>query len=159
MNLVRLLLLCFVLSVSYLACGGADSYNVNSSNNSNFQYQNNLFTNTTRMSAAVNMPAPGEPSFSWIATGKKHVVCAIFSERVQVRRNQITNTDKVIWMWHSGLDSGREGNILFEHGVAGAESKVKATPLAKGTYFWGVWVFDDNGIPIMSTVENTLDVQ
>ncbi len=159
---MRLFIVFFVvlaLSFSYLACGGADSYNQNHSNSNSFAYQNNLFTNTTRLAAAVNIPVPGEPSFSWQATGRKHVVCAIFSDRVQVRRNEITNPDKIVWMWHSGLATGREGNILFKHGVAGAESTQSANPLPRGSYFWGVWVFDDSGTPIMSTVENVLEIQ
>ena len=144
--------LCFLT-----ACGGSSS-----PKNGGFAFQNTIFTRTQKLIATANIPnpsQPGQPSFSWPASGQKHTICAIFSERIQVKANRITNTSRVVWLWHSGLGKGREGNLLYEHGSKGEKDPSTPGPLAAGTYFWAVWVINDTGSPILSTVENSFTVK
>lgn len=142
-----------------LRCG-ADTGNPDPNNKDPFVYNNNIFTRTTTMSVAARVVTAGQPSFSWSATGQKHVVCAVFSERIQVKNNQITNTNKVVWLWHTGIGRGREGNVLYENGISGSNAPLDQIPqsLKSGTYFWGAWVLDEGGTPVRSTIENTLTI-
>jgi len=121
-------------------------------------YYNNLFVQTSRITAAATSAATGFPNFSWSSTGKKHVVCAIFSENIQTKNNRITNSDKIVWLWHSGLGKGREGSLLYENGIKGEKNINTPNKIPKGTYYWGVWVLDIAGKPIPSTLEYTFVV-
>lgn len=141
-----------------VACGGASSGTYDGGTGP-FAFENNIFTRTTRLEATAIANVAGEPNFSWPAIGAKHVVCAIFSERIQTKQDRITNLDRLVWVWHTGLGKGREGNVLYEHGVPNANSTEKPKPLPKGNYYWGVWAFNEEGTPIRSTIEYTLQIQ
>ena len=134
----RLLIALLIFPFFYAACAaGAPS----EGSKNPFAYRNNLFRNTVKINAVVKFVKPGEPSFSWPATGYKHVVC------------------EVVWLWHTGLGTGREGNVLFEHGIPGPNKKGPVSALKPGTYYWGVWAFDDHGRPAFSSVENSFEVK
>ncbi len=110
-------------------------------------WQSLLFDDTQRITNTDMTTGHSQPAVSWKATDEKHVVAGLFSERIGVTDNQISNPDKIVWLWHSGLGKGHEGNVLWAHGNGNPK------PLAKGTYFWGVWAFDDEGLPSWSTEE------
>ncbi|PID39903.1 MAG: hypothetical protein CSA65_00545 [Proteobacteria bacterium] len=131
------------------ACGKTDD--------PGFVYQNQIFRDTELISAAKS-GSDATPAFSWQALGEKHVALAIFSEPIQVAQARIVNSDKVVWLWHSGLGKGREGNVLFEQGAKDEAGTPPPTKLAPGTYYWAVWALDEGGHPIASSVENTLTV-
>lgn len=122
-----------------------------------FVYQNQIFRDTELISAAKS-GSDATPAFSWQALGEKHVALAIFSERIQVAQDQITNADKVVWLWHSGLGKGREGNVLFSQGAKDESGAPPPASLAKGSYYWAVWALDEAGHPIASSVEKTIAV-
>src|SRR5688572_5970994 len=65
-------------------------------------YQNQIFTSSGALSAGVSNGDTGRPSFSWPATGLRHVVAAIFRSHIDVQSNLIVNTDQVVWIWHTG---------------------------------------------------------
>ena len=123
-----------------------------------FAYENPIFQSTWTIKASAT-GALSAPSFSWPATNHSHVVCALFDERMSVKDNTITNTHRLVWMWHSGLKGGREGNVQWKDGVADPQTGQKAAALKSGTYFWAVWSVDAQGVPVASTVENKHEVQ
>ena len=143
-----------VMVTALAACGADDS---GDSPGGGYVYKNQIFRDTSLITAAQSGTTT-KPSFSWQALGEKHVVCALFSERIQVAQDHISNTDKVRWLWHSGLGRGREGNVLFAHGAADESGNPPPATLAPGTYYWAVWALDEGGQPIASSIENTLKV-
>lgn len=126
-----------------------------------FAFDNNLFENTERLLAEATGD-PSRPNLSWPSTGRSMVVVGVFRRRIDVRRNLITNTWDLVWLWHTGLPAGREGNITWSDGnpvVDGVpEDGVEPPALRPGTYYWAVWAFDDRGVPVASSVELTLEV-
>lgn len=132
-------------------CGAA-------SDSAGFTYQNGLFSRTSALQAAADGPAAA-PNLSWPATGRRLVVAGFFGKRIDVRQNLITNQSDLLWMWHSGMDGGREGNVLWQNGAPARWGQPLVgqapAPLAPGTYYWAVWALDDTGKPVQSTVELT----
>ena len=134
---------------------------------SNFAYVNPLFQNTASIDASVGgkdvggvvTSDSGTPNFSWPATNLKHVVCAVFDEPIGVKNNRITNTHRVVWMWHSGLPQGREGNVTWSHGVAHPNTLADPVTLPAGKYYWAVWGLSSQGIPARSSVEKVYVVK
>jgi hypothetical protein len=148
--MLRRIAMTVLFSCSLFACGAeGDDYDPT--------YQNQLFAQTARINAAQDGSA-STPGFSWIATGYRHVVCAVFSSPIHVKENQITNADDVVWIWHSGLGTGREGNIRYGDGRPHPASSDAPAPLGLGVYYWGVWALDDAGHAVASSVECTLMV-
>lgn len=124
-----------------------------------FAYNNILFSGTKQIVQPVMTAGHAQPAVSWPATDEKHVVCALFAERISVSDQQITNANEIVWLWHTGLGKGREGNVLWENGVPGPEQTAKPKPLGKGTYFWAVWALDEQGLPSWSSEEMVHTVQ
>ncbi len=122
-----------------------------------FVYHNAILRDVRPLQAAASGTLQ-RPDFSWPATDEKHVACAIFERRISVRKNQITNADDILWLWHSGLGTGRDGNVLFEHGVRNEAGAPPLDRLPPGTYYWAVWALDEQGLPIAATDEYTLTV-
>jgi hypothetical protein len=122
-----------------------------------FYYSNTIFSDVTAMQAAPS-GAARSPDFSWPATNHKHVACAVFHKRISVKQNKITNIDDVVWIWHSGLGQGRDGNVEWLQGASDPEGNPPPTALADGTWFWAVWALSDEGLPVMSTQEYVLEV-
>lgn len=123
-----------------------------------FAYENPLFVGTAQLKAHMT-PDHNQPTISWPATNAKHVVAAVFSERIGVKEKAITNSDKIVWIWHSGMGKGHEGNILWAHGSPSPSSDAVADALAKGTYYWAVWALSEDGLPTHSTQEGLHEVK
>ncbi len=121
-----------------------------------FLYNNAIFQGVELLQAAQS-GRPERPNFSWPAAEEDHVVCALFSEAIDVQGREISNPEAVIWLWHSGLGAGRDGNILFEHGLLNNVEEGDAV-LPSGAYFWAVWALSPQGLPIMATQEMLLEV-
>ncbi len=147
------LLMVACASLYALAACGAEGEN----GNPDPTYQNQLFSGTARINAAKD-GSSYQPGFSWIATGYRHVVCAVFKSPIHVKENQITNADDVVWIWHTGLGTGREGNIRYSDGRPHPASSDAPAPLQNGVYYWGVWALNDAGHAVASSVEYTLNV-
>lgn len=151
-ELAKTLLLCCLLGAA-TGCGPEEDQG-----DPGVVHNNQIFRGTARIQATHSGTA-STPAFSWPATAEKHVVCAVFSERIQVDQDAISNPDGVVWIWHSGLGRGREGNLLFDHGVSAPTSTAAAAPLTPGkTYYWAVWALNLAGYPAASTVEYSLKV-
>lgn len=146
----RMMLAVFSMALAFSACG-AEGDAVDPT------YQNQVFSGTDRINAAQD-GSVYQPGFSWIATGYRHVVCAVFNSPIHVKQNQITNADEVVWIWHTGLGTGREGNIRYSDGRPHPASSDAPAPLASGVYYWAVWALDDAGHAVASSVEYTLNV-
>lgn len=87
------------------------------------------------------------PTFTWESTGQRLVFAGIFSRNVTIVRQSIGNTVDNVWAWHTGLGTGREGNVAFGDGVAVIDGEVvvgsAAAPLVQGrAYVWVVWAWD-----------------
>lgn len=120
---------------------------------SEYAYQNVLFSGVTQIPAPHMTSGHSQPAVSWPATDQAHVVCAIFSERIGVKERSITNPDKIVWIWHTGLGQGREGNVLYEHGLSAPSAHGKPAPLPPGTYYWAVWALNEEGLPSHASEE------
>ena len=64
----------------------------------------------------------------------------------------------IVWIWHTGLGTGRDGNVLYEHGLSNTRGDAPLDRLPSGTYFWAVWALDEQGLPVAATDEYTLSV-
>jgi hypothetical protein len=63
---------------------------------------------------------------------------------------KILNTAANVWAWHTGLGTGREGNVRYDQGVAVVNGVLQTDaappPLVEGhDYVWAVWAWDDSG--------------
>ena len=108
----------------------------------------------------VSSPSNGDtlftttPGFVWEATPNDLVFVGIFTDNISVNPGSgINNKEDNIWAWHSGLGTGRVGNISFDDGfnVMNGELDVfsSPTPLEPGrTYIWGIWAWDSSGLNI-----------
>ncbi len=151
-RLVALLLALAPMLAALPGCGSEDEGAVAGPAANSFAYQNNIFQKTWGIDPGASGPS-STPAFSWQATQHGHVVCALFDERMSVKDNVITNTHRLVWMWHSGLKGGREGNVQWKDGVADPQTGTKAAALKAGTYYWAVWSVDSLGIPKASSAE------
>ena len=115
-----------------------------------FVYENGILRGAGPLQAAVS-GTPQRPNFSWPATNEKHVVCALFARRINVRQSEITNPEDIVWIWHTGLGTGRDGNVLYEHGLSNTRGDAPLDRLPSGTYFWAVWALDEQGLPVAAT--------
>jgi hypothetical protein len=148
----------FVLGLVFVFGGCAQDSSDGASEEATWVYQNLIFSQTSPISAAQSGDIK-EPAFSWTSTGYKHVVCAIFKSHIAITNNQIVNEEELVWIWHSGLDKGRDGNISFVDGVTDLSSNTVPEDLSTGTYYWAVWAIDEGGHVRASSTEYALTVQ
>lgn len=86
------------------------------------------------------------PTFSWEPTGRLHVQAAVFSENIQVTDGSIENAREIVWLWHSGMSTGREGFVRWSDGIFLGAPQGSLTP--GSSYVWAVWAWDDQGLVI-----------
>jgi hypothetical protein len=94
------------------------------------------------------------PQLRWDSVQTKLIVSAIFINRIQVTKGKIENTNDIIWIWHSGLDKGKDGRVTFEEGRSISDGVIEnpglPVPLpAAHQYYWGVWSWDESGIRVL----------
>ena len=142
-------LLAAALCGALMSCGAGDPAAATG------RFDNNVFLRTTRLEARI-AGTPSEPSISWPATGRRLVVAAFFSRPIDVRQNLIRNTNDLVWMWHSGMDAGREGNVAWSDGAPSSFGQPligqPPLPLTAGTYSWAIWSLDETGKPAEATI-------
>jgi hypothetical protein len=128
-----------------------------------FVYNNNIFPKTATLAAAASPMGSSVPNLSWPATGEPFVVAAFFVHRIDVASGIITNVGDLVWIWHTGLPTGREGNVTWSQGVPAVGGELEEgtvpSPLPTGTYYWAVWALNESGVVVSSTVENVYEVQ
>jgi hypothetical protein len=110
---------------------------------------------------AISTPSPDctvgtQPAFAWHATGRKLLYVGVFQSNISVAEGQIVNPLANVWAWHSGLGSGRDGNVFFRDGVdvknGALVTGVAPTPLTHGaSYVWAVWAWDDAGQKVIQS--------
>lgn len=93
------------------------------------------------------------PTFTWVVTGRKYVYLGIFSQNLVIKDGNIANINANIWAWHSGLGTGREGDVSFSGGVDVVNGELQTgrlpTALISGnSYVWAVWAWNDDGTEI-----------
>lgn len=93
------------------------------------------------------------PTMRWDSVQTKLIVSAIFIHPIQPAKGKIENTNDIIWIWHSGLEDGKDGWVTFEEGrsISGGviENLGQPIPLpASHQYYWGVWSWDESGIKV-----------
>lgn len=116
----------------------------------------NLITLTFPANGAVI--ATNEPSFTWSPTGSSYVFLGVFNRPISIQNNGIANITDLVWVWHSGLGHGREGDLTFQDGVASVNGNFSSSgtpqPLVRGkTYWWAVWAWDNAGVKILYSSE------
>ncbi len=101
-----------------------------------------------------------EPHFTWTSTGAAYVFLGIFVKPAKWQNNSFTNTEDIIWIWHSGMTSGMDGDVRFYDGrniLSGDILQTSSpTPLQRGrTYYWVVWTWDQQGIKIIKSSQES----
>ena len=94
------------------------------------------------------------PELHWDSIQTTRIVAAIFSEPIQISGGIIVNTSDIVWIWHSGLESGRNGKVEFLEGRSINNSNIMnltaPMPLiGNSIYYWGVWGWDASGVKIL----------
>jgi len=94
------------------------------------------------------------PTMRWDSVQTELIVSAIFTGPIQEANGKIENTDEMIWIWHSGLEDGKNGWVKFEEGRSISngfiENLDQAIPLPDShQYYWGVWSWNESGIKVM----------
>ncbi|MFO7658032.1 MAG: hypothetical protein R6W78_13295 [Bacteroidales bacterium] len=90
------------------------------------------------------------PVLQWDSISIPYLVAAIFSQPVEVENGVIFNTSDIIWFWHSGLESGKNGYVEFGEGkqmINGDINNLLPPVALAGTarYYWGIWGWDYSG--------------
>jgi hypothetical protein len=116
--------------------------------------QNIIFYNTEEVPLEISENV-ADPSFAWRATGLRYFVITIFNSKIDLKENQIANTEDAVWTWNTGMGKGREGNVSFSDGrdVIGGEIQSTVAPLPAGTYYIAAWGYDDRYNLIYSSKE------
>jgi len=116
--------------------------------------QNIVFYNTSEISLEISENV-ADPSFAWRATGLRYFVITIFDSKIDLKENQIANTEDAVWTWNTGMGKGREGNVSFSDGrdVIDGEVQNTTTNLSAGTYYIAAWGYDDRYKLIRSSKE------
>lgn len=119
--------------------GLADEFN-------NPRIENIIFYNTNEIFLVIGQNEAGL-IFSWESTDSRYFVITIFKAEIDInlKENQIANTDEAVWTWNTGLEKGRKGNVSFSDGqdVIDGEIQSTTTPLSPGTYYIAAWGYDD----------------
>jgi len=171
MGFLRIIGFFIVLFVLLSACKKDDSNDTGQVKTTLVTYsQNTLFPKTTKIpvlyyeyildgnliissgdSSNVRYPDtfPSTPSFSWCATGNQLVVVAIFNSWIEVSLTKILNGEDIVWMWHTGLYTGREGTVRYGDGYSlsnGIALYDTLYPLQNNmNYYWAVWAWGNDG--------------
>ena len=93
------------------------------------------------------------PVIRWNSVQTKLIITAIFSQPIQVVNGRVVNSNEIVWIWHSGLENGKDGWVAFEEGRnisdGDLENLSQPTPLATShQYYWGVWSWDESGVKV-----------
>jgi hypothetical protein len=144
-------------------------------NNTNFNNNDLLFPNSLRLKVPTytytdnidSFKAQGDtfyytgipdtlnkmPLFKWDSIGLKILTLAIFTSTPVVLNSEINNIDSIVWQWHSGMEFGREGYVQYSEGRNVFNDTIdynhKTMPLEKGSYYWAVWGWTDDGTEIL----------
>lgn len=90
------------------------------------------------------------PVLRWDSVQTTHIVAAIFKQPVLMINGAVTNTDDIVWIWHTGLGTGKNGHVEYIHGKSISNGDIyNETDLihlvGPGNYYWGVWGWNNSG--------------
>ena len=137
---------CFLLIITNVFLAGCSSGDAETAKDYYYpETQNILFFGTQEITLEITQNV-SQPSFGWDATGLKYVVITIFSSKIDLKQNQISNTKDAVWTWNTGMGKGREGNVSFSDGrdIHNSIIQETVTPLKPGVYYIAAWVYDDS---------------
>jgi hypothetical protein len=94
------------------------------------------------------------PSVIWEPTASKNVIAAIFdADNIEASSDEILNFEDVIWAWHSGLGTGREGSVFYNDGRKVENGRITDQPpvLLNNLehYVLGIWAWNIDGTKIV----------
>jgi len=146
----------FIFGLTVLACIACKEDNPESPvPSADSTLANPVFPNSTLIE--VGVPRFGDtvaetPTFTWRVTGRRYVYLGVFSNNFVVSNGNIININDNVWAWHSGLGTGREGNVSYSDGVNVVRGELQIGPptsLRSGQgYVWAVWAWGNNGTEI-----------
>jgi len=145
---------CFLLIITSVFLAGCSSGDTETNGDYYSETQNILFFNTWEIALEIT-PNVSQPSFAWQATGLKYIVITVFNSKIDLKNNQIANTEDAVWTWNTGIGKGREGNVAFSDGqdIRNGIIQETVTPLSPGTYYIAAWGYDDNYNLTRSSIE------
>jgi hypothetical protein len=95
------------------------------------------------------------PDLIWDSMGIEILTAAIFNQPIQVEGGEISNTSDIIWQWHSGMLTGKEGAVQYSdgrnviHNTSDTIDYLNApSALNSGHYYWAVWGWNQSGVRI-----------
>lgn len=96
------------------------------------------------------------PSIVWEPTGSKNVIAAIFdADNIEANSDEVLNFEDVVWAWHSGLGTGREGSVFYNDGRKVENGNITDQPpvLLNNLehYVLGIWAWNEDGTRIISS--------
>lgn len=96
------------------------------------------------------------PEFRWTDYGIKILSVAIFTNPIQVSHGEISNTEDIIWQWHTGMDSEKNDTTQWIQYNAGKpvvngeiNYNMEVSPLQPSSYYWAGWGWNSSGTRII----------
>lgn len=110
----------------------------------------------------LDQPAFGEviytqqPSFMWTSSNAHMTMVVVWEQPPAVGMSEITNTDDIHWLWHSGLNTGGAGYAQYSDGMSLQGGDITRTTLSKPlevgrSYYWAAWEWDNAGEKIYAS--------
>jgi len=108
----------------------------------NFEYKISNSALSTKIDTINSRPV-----IKWDTIDSPLAIVAISKDSLTTINNRITNINSIIWIWHNGMVSGKNGNIKFldGHNVKNGNIEYNKTAdnleIAK-LYYLNIWGFD-----------------
>ena len=93
------------------------------------------------------------PVLCWDSVMASQIVVGIFVQPIKVENGYISNTEDMVWIWHSGLNKGKDGKVIYTDGKKITDGNISflsdPEPLTGSVrYYWGVWSWNASGVRI-----------
>jgi hypothetical protein len=93
----------------------------------------------------------------------KSFFIGIFSNKISASIEEILNVDEMVWAWHSGLGTGRNGSVLYEDGKNTENGELLDGNLrllnSNTRYYFAIWGWDRYGELECSSMEMYFDTK
>lgn len=92
------------------------------------------------------------PTFRWAPVERSAVAAVVFDKPPVFDSDGRVQSENIVWVWHSGLETAIQGNVTFADGVSivgpDFDDDGPPVPLGTGSHYWAVWAWDSDGIRI-----------